>query len=257
MSRKLGAVLAASLLFSTIANAALINLSPFLVIQYELFDQPDANWVLSNGNTIATQTVNADASILLSNFDITNKTINGTWRVQTSSDDDFMGFVFGYQGRGKYYLFDWKQSDQNDPLGFAQQGMSIKSVNVGGNGDPSGYDLWPTNGSSSVSLLYHNTIPWEDFKSYSFHLEFHPGQFTMEVRDGSAILMSQIVNDSTFKSGKFGFYNYSQGAVEYQGFTVDPAPPIPEPATLALVSIGIAALYQSRRKAVQATNYLT
>ena len=43
MSRKLGAVLAASLLFSTIANAALINLSPFLVIQYELFDQPDAN----------------------------------------------------------------------------------------------------------------------------------------------------------------------------------------------------------------------
>ena len=49
------------------------------------------------GNTVARQTVNADASILFSDFALTNDHIEGTWRVDTAGDDDFMGFVFGYQ----------------------------------------------------------------------------------------------------------------------------------------------------------------
>lgn len=229
------------LLFTPAAKAAIIDLAPWSVVQYELFDQPDANWVLSNGNTVATQTVNADASILLSNFDATNTVINGSWLVQTASDDDFMGFVFGYQGRGKYYLFDWKQSDQSDPLGFAQRGMSVKVVNIASNGDPAGADLWPTSGSAQVTSLFHNTIPWGDNTSYNFHLEFHPGQFTIEVREGSTMLLSQNFNDSTFQSGKFGFYNYSQGPVQYQGFTLDPSPPVPEPSTFSLFATALAA----------------
>src|SRR4029077_2776287 len=117
--------------------AAVINLSPWTVVQYEQFDQPDANWVLSNGNTVATQTVNADASILLSDFDAINTVINGQWRVNTTDDDDFMGFVFGFQGRGQFYLFDWKQADQNDgTFGFAERGMSVKAVNIPGGVDP-------------------------------------------------------------------------------------------------------------------------
>ena len=82
-----------------------VDLSTWTVEQYQFNLQPDANWVLSGGNTVADQTVNADASILLSDFDIAGTALDGTWQVTTDDDDDFMGFVFGYQDRGSYYLF--------------------------------------------------------------------------------------------------------------------------------------------------------
>src|SRR5262245_3025287 len=105
------ASLAISPLRTTQAVTVPIDLSSWTVIQYEFNDQPDANWVLSAGNTVASQIVNADASILKGGS-VANSQIQGSWRVDTSADDDFMGFVFGYQNRGQYYLFDWKQSDQ-------------------------------------------------------------------------------------------------------------------------------------------------
>ena len=47
-----------------------VDLGTWTVEQYQFNLQPNANWVLSAGDTVADQTVNADASILLSDFDI-------------------------------------------------------------------------------------------------------------------------------------------------------------------------------------------
>ena len=228
-----------------------IDLSPWEVIQYELNSQADANWVLSDGNTTATQTVNADASILLSDFDAGSKIIDGTWRVNTSFDDDFMGFVFGYQDRGNFYLFDWKQGDQNARIGFAERGMSLKVVNKSPGADPTGSDLWPTSGSSDVTVLRHNTIAWDEFIDYQFTLNFTPGTFRVTVKEENTVLEDWIVNDNTYTSGNFGFYNYSQNALVYQGFTEDDSPPVgnpvPEPSTLAFALLGMICLYVGRR----------
>ena len=51
-------------------------------------------------------------------LNLSDAQMEGTWRVNTSNDDDFIGFVFGYQNSQHFYLFDWKQADQNDTLGF-------------------------------------------------------------------------------------------------------------------------------------------
>jgi hypothetical protein len=201
------------------ANTAIdpIDLSTWSVVQYELNSQPDANWVLSDDNTLVTQTVNADASIFLSDFTLTNDKIEGTFRVTTSSDDDFIGFVFGYQDSQHFYLFDWKQSSQNDSLGFAEQGMSVKLVNA--DSELTGHDLWPTAGNGErVNTLFHNQIGWEDRTDYQFSLEFHPGEFTVTVSEGDTVLDSVTLQDSSYTSGTFGFYNYSQGSVEYRQF---------------------------------------
>ena len=32
--------------------------------------------------------------------------------MQTSSDDDFIGFAFAYQGARRFYLVSWKQTNQ-------------------------------------------------------------------------------------------------------------------------------------------------
>ena len=236
-----------------------VDLSTWSVVQYEFHSQPNANWVLSAGNTVATQTVNADASILLSDFDIAGTALDGSWRVGTSSDDDFMGFVFGYQDRGSFYLFDWKQTNQNaSGYGYAERGMSIKVVDTTPDGsDPSGPDMWGSAGSANVSILRHNTIPWLDYTDYQFHLAFFPGTFQIEVKQGATVLESWSVVDDTYVDGKFGFYNYSQGNVEYAGFTQedDPPPPpvIPEPVTVlaTVLSLGGIAAYLRKRSALR------
>ena len=202
---------------TTPSNAAPpIDLSTWTVIQYKFTDRPDPNWALSNNNTVATQTVNSDASILIGDFDITDKVVEGSWRVDSNNDNDYIGFVFGYQGPGQYYLFDWKKTDQSAEAGFAEKGMSLKVVDVVNGGEPTELDLWPTSGSDNVSVLRHNNIGWMSFTDYNFHLEFHAGHFTIEVREGVTVLESWSIFDDKFTNGLFGFYNYSQGTVVYQ-----------------------------------------
>jgi len=201
------------------ANTAIvpIDLSTWSVVQFELNDQDDANWELSNDNTLVTQTVNADASIFLSDFTLTNDKIEGNFRVNTSDDDDLIGFVFGYQDYQHFYLFDWKQGSQDDPFGFAEQGMSVKLVNA--DLELTGPDLWPTEGNGErINTLFHNQIGWENFTDYKFSLEFRPGEFTITVSEGNIVLDSVTLQDSSYTSGTFGFYNYSQGLVEYRQF---------------------------------------
>src|SRR5215831_13772719 len=98
-------------------------------------------------------------------------------------------------------------------------------------------DLWPTSGSANVTPLKHNSIPWESFIDYQFHLEFHPGIFSIDIKQGSATLQSWTVFDNTYTTGHFGFYNDSQDSVVYSGFTMET---LPEPSTLALGAIGLA-----------------
>ena len=196
-----------------------VDLSRWRVVQYEFNDQSDAIWVLQSNNTVAVQTVNADASILLSDFDLSNDRMEGTWSVQTAGDDDFIGFVFGFQDTNHFYLFDWKQLGQSDPnFGLAERGMSLKVVSV----TPPlvERDVWATHPSDTnrVRLLYHNTTAWEDFKEYTFTLDFRPGEFTIEVRDATNLLASIHQFDATYVHGRFGFYNDSQNNVRYTGF---------------------------------------
>jgi RHS repeat-associated protein len=194
-----------------------VNLGPWTPTQYELNSQANANWVKDATNTVVTQTVNADASFLLSDFNLSNAQMEGTWRVNTNNDDDFIGFVFGYQNSGRFYLFDWKQGSQNDSLGFAERGMSLKVFNAA---TPlTGRDFWPTAGNGArVRTLYHNTIPWNEFTDYQFTLRFYPGEIKIIVKQGANVLADFTVNDATYTGGRFGFYNYSQEQVRYSGF---------------------------------------
>ena len=50
----------------------------------------------------------------------------GTFFVDTTRDDDFMGFVFAYQSSSRFYLVDWKQGTQTY-LGQGVAGVTIKA----------------------------------------------------------------------------------------------------------------------------------
>ena len=198
---------------------------------YPLNKQSYAKWEVSADGQSVTQTVNADPSVFVSDHDLGRATLSGTWLVQTRDDDDFIGFVFGYQDPGRFYLFDWKRNSQQDSgVGTATRGMCVKVVAVAYQGRPSGrlepskpfdgLDLWHTDGvQGRVRLLHHEpTEGWKAHHPYRFRLDFIPGRFRILVTDSERVLLDKTFEDDTYRTGRFGFYNFSQGRVTYRGF---------------------------------------
>jgi len=176
------------------------------------------SWNVAEDGLSVFQSNNSNPGFFLSDFDAASSVLDGTFTVETTSDDDIIGFVFGYQDPTHFYLFDWKQGTQGLCGGTADAGMTVKVVNA--DTDLTCVDLWNTDGQPDrVTNLYHNTIPWEDNTTYGFTLDFQPGTIGIEVSQGDTVLDSIVVQDATYASGPFGFYNNSQNAVRYTGFT--------------------------------------
>lgn len=165
----------------------------------------------------AVQNVNSIPTVLLSDIDVTNNLIRGLLVAGTSVDDDFIGFVFGYESIRKFYLLDWKRGTQSG----ANAGISIKRFNA--TSDPVAEDFWSSAGNGSrMTVLYHKAVPWEYDEEYSFSVNFVPGSTKISIHKGSVEIDEITVTDSIISSGKFGFYNYSQDNVRYDGLVKTP-----------------------------------
>lgn len=239
-------------------HAAPVDLSSWteLTLNYPGGQGP-GNWVLEPGNTAVEQVINADPSFFLNNQNLSSYTVDGTWKVKTSGDDDYMGFVFGYQNSSNFYLFDWKQASQGYVGRTATEGMTLKKFEgATGDGlvDLSLEEFWENQvdfGDMSVLATNHSsTKGWADNIEYTFHLEYNltPGDIHIVISQGATELWNVTVNDTTFASGQFGFYNNSQSNVRYAGFEVTP---VPEPETYAMLLAGLGLVgFMARRRKV-------
>lgn len=242
-------LLGAMLLTSPALQATELDLSGWQEVTLDLpGGQGAANWVLDADKLGVTQTQNADPSFFLNDEAQGAYTLSGSFRVNTTSDDDYIGFAFGWQNSSNFYLFDWKQSQQDYEGQRANEGMTIKRF-TGATGDGLADltlgEFWENRfdvGDMAVLATQHgSTEGWANNRTYTFGLEFNltPGTFRVMVKDGETLLWDQTVADATFTSGQFAFYNNSQAAVAYAGFTQDVLPPpIPEPGTWVLLLAG-------------------
>jgi hypothetical protein len=244
---------------NNIATAGLIDLNTFTTFNGFDFNggQGGGNWVVNMDGTEVTQTINGDSTIFFSPDDFGNSAINGTFR-ESSADDDFVGFVFGWQSSSEFYLLDWKQGQQDAYGQTALRGVTLKRFF----GDPTTQgDFWSTADVPGImeQLAYHD-LARSNGTTYTFALDFASPFIDIKILNGMDELLSFQVNDPSYSTGKFGFYNMSEDNVTYTGFTeedipnpcdLDPDLPncqIPEPGTLAIFGLGIAGLGYARRK---------
>lgn len=241
--------LAALTLSSANALAAPVDLSTW---QHD----GSGNWSVQNApaNDSVKQTSNGDPTVFFEAGTLAQgQALSGTIKVETSSDDDFIGFVLGYEdgeigsSTTDFILIDWKQNSQSFCGGTAGAGLSISRVTDA----DTACSFWThTNGVTELKRATSlGSSGWADNTEYAFDLQFTGGKIEVSVNNVLELeLTAAEAGVASFDDGAFGFYNYSQSNVRYSAIEESTTTiPTPAPGGLMLMGLGVLGLLARRR----------
>lgn len=217
-----------------------IDLSTWTAESYPVVSGfPPGSWSIAPDGLSAVQHNNGQPTLFCSDFNAQGTRLEGAIAVETTGDDDFIGFALGYQlgdisnPSADYLLLDWKQGDQWYDLGApsctpgstAFAGLAVSRVT----GIPTADEFWghldfnwpacSPLGDGLTELARATTrgnVGWTDWQTFTFAFEFTSTSLRVFV-DGTP----EIDITGSFADGSFCFYNFSQSLVRYSGFTVE------------------------------------
>jgi hypothetical protein len=238
-----------------LATSGAVLTAPIDLNSFQQVGGGNENWVVSADGTSVLQTVNASQpSAFVSQDEFFNTQFTGSFGVETSLDDDYIGFVFGFDADDStpFYLFDWRQGAQNgNEPGFYLSEVTGGLVRYMGEGTTGiNYNPHHEDAPGYQVLATDLGTGWADNTVYDFTLEYTESLIKIDIAGGAFGSGQTIFELSGLSntSGRFGFYNSSQADVRYQGFTEEIAPSVPEPGTLGLMMAGLVGLGGARRR---------
>ncbi|KAM6111518.1 LOW QUALITY PROTEIN: cartilage oligomeric matrix protein-like [Phoenicopterus ruber ruber] len=198
-----------------------ITLTDFRAYQTVVLDpegdaQIDLNWVVLNQGMEIVHTVNSNPGLAVGYTAFNSIDFEGTFHVNTVTDDDYAGFIFGYQDSSSFYVVMWKQTEQTywqvTPFrAVAEPGIQLKAVkSKTGPVEHLRNSLWHTGDTSNqVRLL------WKDPQnvgrktvSYRWFLQHSPQIGYIRLRKDLTELL-------------FGFLYEGSDLVADSGLTID------------------------------------
>ena len=206
------------------------------------------NWVLAPDNNSVRQTVNGQPTVYYDPENSQGKALSGTISVGSAGDDDFIGFVLGFEAgdlnndNPGFLLLDWRRNSQSG----VGPGMSLNRV-VG-----NFTRTRPFSASQRATVLEElgrgstlGDMSWEVGEGYNFELVFTATLVEVYVNDSLEISVNGLFDD-----GGFGFYNYSQANVTYGAIgEADAVVPVPGAAALFIPALLGGAAWKRRKKA--------
>jgi len=237
-------VVAVSAVVPANANAVQpVDLSEWTAESYPaVYGFPAGVWTVSD-NTSVFQSKNGQPTMFYSDFPAFSTIFEGKIKVETTGDNDFIGFALGFRPgdtantSADYLLVDWKQGNQwfnfgspsCTPGSTAPAGLAVSRVT----GIPTADEFWghtnfpastppppcPDDGGLDQLAQGKNlgSTGWADNTEYEFKFVFNAASLKVFV-DG----VLEIDITGSFNDGRIAFYNFSQESVRYSGFTVEP-----------------------------------
>lgn len=169
----------------------------------------------ANMDTTTCTTGNSDPTAYVCPTVHENARITGTMIVNPpADDDDYIGFVWGWQNPDQYYMLHWKQALQNIGGCNSAAGITVKLFNRTQPYAAGDFTCNTDTVNQTVLLTPADTTTagWVHGVTYGVELLYANDQTEITITNmgNMQVVANFIVADSTYPSGQFGTYDYSQ-----------------------------------------------
>ncbi len=207
--------------------------TPIILTEWTVEADPDRGiWTVAPDGQSVTQGRNGQPTFFVSPNDYFDVEIRGTWQVTLAGDDDFIGFVFGYEtplsANGdseddyRTYVLAWKGAEQDFGGFHAEEGLTLGYLH-GTIPVPSIVEVfWQQESSplyTQIATSYGPDTGWERDTPYEFVLSYSSDGIKIVIDDQTIFDLSPEEIPIPLVPGRFGFYNYSQPGVSYANFS--------------------------------------